>query len=510
MNNKTIFIIGFLLILVLFLIVILSRRNKKSGEYYNAHFNGLIRHISSIKNDLVSKYSNDPRKKMVWRMRKPIPGSVKTKYTFSEKQYYHDFIPITTRSLEDINDEVLDVPKQISEIFNYLARRYCGKDTTIIDHMSRKFYNDLLGAQLYYFIFKSDLPEDVKKDMISCLGLFELTIIQQNPIDFLEKDNVVAINNFIANEIESGETLITLDQFLNKLYIYFGTIFDVNKLTSIYIENIEYYTGKKSDTEYVNGAKTFVGSLVNMIKLKSESICQYLTDKDVTYNVIKPTQFAFIPPKAIFESTEEGKKLYASYKENPNVLQEEDPKKVVKILTQNTIYNINTDENQIIDFKEDNYTMNYLLEHIIDYVSNVNILNLRFPMLLSDWHKFRAVPIKIIEDNTSEEIKKDKIIYYAILNFAVKTGDLENVKRYQSNDIFLDQRFKALFGITKNYISREEFRELIYNFYKNFKNTDKNNNNLHTNLFNKYLVKSYNQLNKNNLSDIQSKEKIIV
>jgi hypothetical protein len=508
MDNKTIFIIGFLLILFLFLIIILSR-NKKTGEYYKTKFDSLIRHLSSMKEELASKYSNDPRKKMIWRMRKPIPGSVKTKYTFSEKQYYHDFIPISTKSLEDINDEVLSVPKEISEIFNYLAKRYCGKETTIKDHMSRKFYNDLLGAQLYYFIFTSDLPKDVKQDMICCFGLFELTIIQQNPIDFLEKDNVVVINNFIANEIESGEILITLDQFVNKLYAYFGTIFDVNKLTSIYIENIEYYTGKKSNPEYVNGAKTFVGSLVNMIKLRSESICQYLTDKDITYNVIRPTQFSFVPPKAIFESTEEGKKLYAAYKDNPNVLQEEDPKRIVKILTQNTIYNINTDENQIIDFKEDNYAMNYLLEHILDSVSNVNILNLRFPMLLSDWHKFRAVPIKIIEDNTSEEIKKDKITYYAILNFAVKTGDLENVKRYQSNDIFLDQRFKTLFGITKNYISRDEFRDLIYNFYKNFKNTDENNK-LHTNLFNKYLVKSYNQLNKNNLSDIENKEKIIV
>lgn len=510
MNNKTIFVIGFLLILALFIIIIISNRNKKSGEYYNTHFNSFLKYIASIKHELSSKYTNDPRKKMIWRMRKPIPGSVKTKYTFSQNQYMHDFVPISTKSLEDINDEVLNVPKDISEIFNYLARRYCGKDTTIIDHMSRKFYNDLLGAQLYYFIFTSDLPQVVKQDMICSLGLFELTIIQQNPVDFLEKDQVVVVNNFIANEIESGETLITLPSFLNKLYSYFGTIFDVNKLTSIYIDNIEYYTGKKSDEEYVKGAKVFVGSMVNMIRLRSESICKYLTDNDVTYNVIKPTQFSFIPPKAIFESTEEGKKLYASYKENPDVLQEENPKKVVKLLTQNTIYSINTDENQLIDFKEDNYAMNYMLEHIIDSVSNIETLNLRFPMLLSDWHKFRAVPIKILEDNTSEEIKKDKITYYAILNFAVKTGDLENVKRYNTNDIFLDQRFKALFGITQNYISREEFRELIYNFYKNFKNNDKNNSTLHTNLFNKYLVKSYNQLNKNNLSDIQNKEKIII
>jgi hypothetical protein len=398
-DNINIVLLIFCIILIIGVLFIYKKTNIRESFIQDSYFNKILNEVNSYDYDKSSS-------KLALRI------------NLDKSQLGTDTISLTNNVLE---------------FYKNLLYKICNENINFKQTISRTYYNKEIGPQLYWMVVSSNNKDIHNDDVLSTLGLIEITIFQGNKINV--NNNTVEINDDIKNEIDASSNFITTED-LNKLLInYVNNLFNMDYIKTKYakLKNI-------SDENTINAFSRVANASVNIIKEDSVSLCtkliKYLLNQDNF--ITMQTRYQGVV-KDMYKLKSKFKKLSSVMKFN----------------------------------EDDNIFINNILDNIRQVIPNhVEIEGIYFPMTNNKFNTLKIIPLFIIKSDLSDIDKKYYIGLFAMLHYAAKTSDLSNLKNYINNQpITLDEKIRELLKIDKEILSPEDVQNTFYIYYSNlFKN----------------------------------------
>lgn len=332
-----------------------------------------------------------------------------------------------------LGSDTINITNNVLEFYKNLLYKICNENINFNQTMSRSYYNKEIGPQLYWTVLSSNNNDIHNDDILSTLGLLEITIFQGNKISL--NNNIVEINDETKNEIDASTNFITTEE-LNKLLItYVNNLFNMDYIKSKYakLKNI-------SDENTINAFSRVANASLNIIKEDAVSLCtkikKYLLNQDNF--ITMQTRYQGVV-KDMYKLKNKFKKLSSVMKFN----------------------------------EDDNIFINNILDNIRQVIPNhAEIEGIYFPMTNNKFNTLKIIPLFIINSDLADTDKKYYIGLFSMLHYAAKTSDLSNLKKYINNQpITLNEKIRELLKIDKEILSPEDVQNTFYIYYSNlFKN----------------------------------------